>query len=108
MYCFHFVYVCSQWHIVLYKCSTQCALLSWVNHLSMLIPGMVAIANPGAAELVTFTGRLAASMRVGVMICVTVFASALQDPAAFSRYVEEGSAGTFGLFAPALHAFCPQ
>lgn len=78
-----------------------CVLLACTDHLTMLTPGMITVANPGAAKLVASAGRPAASMRIGVMICVSMLASASEDPAAFSRDVEEVFTSTFSLFAPA-------
>lgn len=61
-------------------------------YLSVLAPRMVTVAHPGTAELVAAAGWLVAGMCDRVMISVTVFASALQNPAALSRNVEEGFA----------------
>ena len=62
---------------------------------------MITIAHPWAVELIACTGRFAAAVSDWVMVCVTMFASAPQNPAALCRDIEEAFAGTLGLLAPA-------
>ena len=52
------------------------------NHLSMLAPRVIAIANPWAVKTVTSTFRFLANVSIGIVIDMLVLATTSQNPRA--------------------------
>lgn len=73
--------------------------MQWAN-LCVMAPCVIAVADPWDVKHVTVAAGIAAGVGDWVMVCLTVFALAPQNPATLCTDEEEGFALAFGMIAP--------